>query len=102
MDLFEDQRRFRCDVDKLLPKIRLDMQAGAPGIFHNMSVEAALSVQDGSVLHSRCDGPRGSWRGPALAAHQHLAKVRECLGTLLTPAAQEEVIQLAQRVDLLN
>jgi len=99
MATFEDGRRFRPDIEALLPKIDLDMRPDWTGRFDAMHVEAEVTLADGSLHRGRCDAPPGSWNGPVLSAEAHAEKVEACLRLALDDAVIAEVVELCGRFD---
>jgi len=80
---FSDARRFRCDMEALLPKIELVQDPAIPGEWVGMEVTISIGMRDGSRLEASCRGPRGAWGQPALADGEHEVKLRDCLGRAL-------------------
>jgi len=80
----------------------LEMDPAIPARFETMHVRLRIEMNDGSVLETRCDGPRGMWGQPPIADADHLVKVRDCLGCKLDTATAERTIDLASRIDTLT
>jgi len=99
---FTEDRLRAPDMQALLPKITLHMEKDIPARFETMHVRLAVTLQDGTVLEARCDGPRGMWGQPPIDPDDHLAKVRDCLSTRLDPPAVARCIGLASRIDALS
>ena len=89
-------------MQALLDKIAIDMSPDIPARFDKMWVEAYVSMRDGSVLHTRCNGPRGIWGSPPISDEDHLVKVRDCLSCRLPDDRAERLISLARRAETLN
>ncbi|HXT81196.1 MAG TPA: MmgE/PrpD family protein [Acetobacteraceae bacterium] len=102
IDTFTDERVRDPAVTALLDKITLAMSPDIPPRFDRMHVEATVALRDGAVLHTRCDGPPGTWGAPPITQEAHLAKVRDCLSRALPAARAEELIALVQRVETLQ
>jgi hypothetical protein len=66
-----------------------------------MRVLLRVELADGTMLETRCDGPRGMWGQPPIADLDHLVKVRDCLATRLDAASAERCIALASQIDTL-
>lgn len=98
---FTEARLHAPDMQALLPKIALRMDAAIPARFETMHVLLSVELTDGRVLETRCDGPRGMWGQPPIAEMDHLVKVRDCLATRLDTDAVEHCIALASRIDTL-
>jgi aconitate decarboxylase len=99
---FSGERLHAPDMQALLPKIEIVMDKDIPARFETMHVRLRIELTDGSVLETRCDGPRGMWGQPKIASADHLLKVRDCLATALAPEAAEQCIALASRIDTLE
>jgi hypothetical protein len=67
-----------------------------------MHVGLRVVLADGTVLETRCNGPRGMWGQPKIDPADHLVKVRDCLSTRLSPDAVEQCAALASRIDSLD
>jgi len=89
-------------MQALLGKIALRMDPAIPARFETMHVEATVTLADGSIVATRCDGPRGMWGRPRISDAEHLVKVRDCLATALAPDAVERCISRAARIDELS
>ncbi len=102
MESFEDGKRFSPAVESLLDKIDLDMRDDIPGFFEEMYVEMEVELDDGSVVGTRCDGPRGKWGTPPITIEEHLVKVRDCLSTRLSERDRDRVIELGSNFEALS
>ena len=80
----------------------LQLRPQIPARFDQMWIEADVEMQDGTMLHTRCNGPRGIWGSPPISAGDHLVKVRDCLSRRLPLDAAEKLIDLALKVDTLD
>ena len=80
---FADSRLAAPDMRALLPKIAVAMDKAIPARFETMHVRLSVVLRDGTVIETRCDGPRGMWRRPAIEPAEHDAKVRDCLSARL-------------------
>ena len=89
-------------MQALLGKIVLETDNAIPARFETMHVRLRIERNDGTVLETRCDGPKGMWGQPPIADADHLVKVRDCLGTTLAAEKVEQVVGLASRVDTLT
>jgi len=99
---FSDERLRAPDMQALLPKIEIVMDKDIPARFETMHVRLRIELNDGTVLETRCDGPRGMWGQPKIDPADHLLKVRDCLSTALAPDSVEQGISLASRIDSLE
>jgi 2-methylcitrate dehydratase PrpD len=102
IDTFTDEEVARPDMQALLDKITIDMSPEIPARFDKMWVEASVTLQDGRVLHTRCNGPRGIWGSSPISDEDHLVKIRDCLSRKLPPDRAERLIALARRADTLT
>ena len=80
----------------------LQLRPQIPARFDQIWIEADVEMQDGTMLHTRCNGPRGIWGSPPISAGDHLVKVRDCLSRRLPHDAAEKLIDLALKVDTLD
>ena len=99
---FTDARLAKADMQDLLGKFEVRLDPAIPGRFEDMHVLLRVELDGGSVLETRCDGPRGKWGTPPISEAEHLVKIRDCLATRLEPAAVERVIGLVRRIDDLD
>ena len=99
---FTDAQLARPDLQDLLGKFDLVLDPAIPGRFEEMHVLLRVELDDGHVLETRCDGPRGKWGTPPISEREHLVKIRDCLATRLRPPVAERVIELAMQIDDLD
>ena len=99
---FSDERRFRPDMEALLPKVSLTQSETIPGQLEKMWVEVRVTLSDGQSLTARCDGPKGFWGLPGLEREEHLVKVRSCLQTRLSQTDTARCIQLVEALETLD
>jgi aconitate decarboxylase len=99
---FSDERRFRQDMVRLLPKISVIQSDEVSGQLEKMSVEVAVELRSGQCLTAKCNGPKGFWGLPRLGRDEHLVKVRDCLGMRLAKNEVERCIELIDRLDQLG
>jgi len=102
IDTFTDDAVHTPDIAAMLDKISVEMVPHIPARFDLMHVEAEVDLTDGSVVRTRCDGPRGMWGQPAISDEEHLVKVRDCLSKRLPPERMERCIALARSIDTLD
>ena len=102
MDTIEDEKRFSPEVEAKLDKVELNMTEKIPCFFEEMYVDMEVELDDGSVVSTRCDGPRGKWCKPPISIDEHLVKVRDCLSTRLSERDQERVIELGSNFEALS
>lgn len=99
---FTDEQVARSDMVALLDRITMDMSPDIPARFDRMWLEAHVTMEDGRVLHTRCDGPPGIWGAPPVPEAAHLVKVRDCLARVMPPDRAESLIGLASQVESLD
>ena len=102
MDSFTNERRFADDMSLMLDIIDVEMRDDITGNFDQMYVIAEATLDDGSTVTARCDGPRGKWGTPPVPEEDHLVKVRDCLSLKYDKAEREKIISLAARYDELS
>ncbi len=102
MSSFEDERRFRPDVEDMLARIDLDMRDEIPGRFDRMHVEIRARLVGGGECVARSDGPPGSWGARPISDEAHLAKVCDCLAVRIEERRATDIISLAQRFETLT
>lgn len=102
IDTFTDERVHDADMAALLDKITMQMSPDIPARFDRMWIEADVTMDDGSTLHTRCNGPRGIWGGEPVTDAAHLVKVRDCLSRRLPDAHAEKLIALAGDIETLD
>ena len=98
IDTFRDARRFAPDMETMLRKIEVRMDAAIPANFEEMWVEVTARTRDGRELQERCDRPRGIWGNP-LTREERLSKFRSTAGVLLAPADVEEARALIEALE---
>lgn len=98
---FTNERRFRADMERLLPAVTITQTEDIPGEMEKMWVELEVRIVDGRQLTVRCNGPRGFWGRPLTRA-EHLVKVRDCLGARLSSQDVERCIELTEGLDELG
>ena len=102
MDSFTNERRFADDVTPMLDMIDVEMRDDITGNFDEMYVIAEATLDDGSTVTARCDGPRGKWGTPPIPEEDHLVKVRDCLALKYDTQTTERIIELGGRFDELS
>ena len=102
MDSFTNERRFADDMTPMLDMIDVEMRDDITGNFDEMYVIAEATLDDGSTVTARCDGPRGKWGTPPIPEEDHLVKVRDCLALKYDTQTTERIIELGGRYDELS
>ena len=102
IESFTDERRFCADVVGLLERVSLRQDQSIPATLESMHVDVTVTLADGHALQARCDGPKGSLRGPPLSAVEHMEKIRACLATAMDDSTAAGCIDLCERLETLN
>jgi aconitate decarboxylase len=102
MASFEDERRFRNDMEGLLKRVELETRDELVAAFEEMKVTVKITMKDGAVYEQTCDGPKGKYGRPPIPEEEHLVKVRDCLALRHDAGVMEEIIRLARRIDDLD
>ncbi|MCB1547798.1 MAG: MmgE/PrpD family protein [Hyphomicrobiaceae bacterium] len=96
---FTDERLAAPDMQALLAKIELIKDPSIPARFEEMHIDVKVELEDGTIVETRCNGPRGKWGTPPISVDEHMVKVRDCLATRLDDKAAAELIGLASNID---
>jgi aconitate decarboxylase len=102
MASFEDERRFRDDMESMLKRVELETRDELVAAFEEMKVTVKITMKDGTVHEQACDGPKGKYGRPPIPEEEHLVKVRDCLALRHDGEAMAEIIRLARRIDDLD
>ena len=103
LDTFTDLRLSRPDMQRLLPRITVEMPADMPSAYATGRYgEVTVTLAGGETLTARCSNPRGSWGGEAMTEAEHRAKVENCLATALDRPAITQIIDGAARFEHLD
>jgi len=100
IDSFRDTRRFAPELEAMLRKVEVRMDAAIPANFEEMWVEVTARTRDGRELTARCDRPRGIWGNP-LTREERLTKFRATAGVLLAPPQVEQAEALIETLETL-
>ncbi len=98
---FHDDRRFAADLEALLPKISIEVDAALPTVFSRMQISIEVTLADGGVHRATCTRPPGFWGAPIDLA-QHRAKVADCLAVRLDTATAARVTTLIESLETLD
>jgi 2-methylcitrate dehydratase PrpD len=100
---FTDERLARADMQSLLGKITVTLSRDIPSIYTaGRYLDMEVTLQDGAVVRTRCERPRGSWGAMPITEDEHHAKARDCLATWLAPDAVAECIARCDEIDKLD
>jgi aconitate decarboxylase len=89
-------------MQDLLQKFELKVDPAIPARFEEMHVLLRIELNDGRVLETRCNGPRGKWGTPPISEDEHLVKIDDCLATRLDRPKADRIVALARRIDDLD
>jgi 2-methylcitrate dehydratase PrpD len=98
---FSDERRFAPDTCDLLDRIGIEVDPDRQGRFDEMRIDMEVQLEDGRVVHGRCDGPPGIWGRPA-GSERLMAKARDCLNAVLPSEQAERIVEATARFDELD
>jgi aconitate decarboxylase len=92
---FTDARRFAADMEDLLKRISVRVDASIPEDFPSAWSTVRVHTHDGAVLEQRCDVLKGM-AGSPLSRKERLTKFRDCASDLLS---DQSIAQIIARVD---
>jgi aconitate decarboxylase len=101
IDSFTNERRYAADVEALLPRVTLEMDASIPADFDAMHTVVTVTLRDGRNLSQRVDKLSG-WLGSPLTPEQRLKKFHTCARRVLARHAAERVVDLVERLETLR
>jgi aconitate decarboxylase len=101
IDSFTNERRYAADVEALLPRVTLEMDASIPADFDAMHTVVTVTLRDGRKLSQRVDKLSG-WLGSPLTPEQRLKKFHTCARRVLARHAAERVVDLVERLETLR
>jgi len=96
---FTDEHLHAPAMRDLLGKVTLVMDREIPARFETMHVRLRVELMDGTVLDTRCDGPRGMWGRTPIDPADHMTKLRDCLATCLPDSVIDQVVDIGGRID---
>jgi 2-methylcitrate dehydratase PrpD len=100
---FTDERLARADMQALLGKIDVKLSRDIPSIYTaGRYLDLEVTLMDGTVVHTRCERPRGSWGAAPITEAEHHAKARDCLATFLPQDAVVSCIARCDAIDILD
>jgi aconitate decarboxylase len=100
---FTDERLHRSDMQTLLSKIAVTMTPDITTEYNaGRYVDLEIELADGTIVHERCERPRGSWGAEPISEAEHIVKVRDCLAGSLAPSAIDEYLELGNRFGRLD
>lgn len=96
---FSDERRFRSDMEAMLPRVRFVQSPDIPATLEHMFVRVIVELEGDGHLEAICHAPRGFW-GQPLSDEEHLEKVRECLAIRWGPAKVDAFVDMVRRLEV--
>ncbi len=100
---FTDERLARADMQSLLGKIETTLSREIPSIYTaGRYLDLEVALQDGTLVRTRCERPRGSWGAAPITEDEHHTKARDCLATWLSPDAVAACVAQCDGIDLLD
>ena len=101
IDTFTDERRFRADLVELLPKITVVRDPSRSRDTRNMYIAVEVTLDNGKVVKSVCDGPPGTW-GKPVDPRAHRAKLNDCLGVRFKESDRSRLLDSLERFEWLS
>lgn len=98
---FQDARRFRPDMEALLPKISVVRDETVPTAFNRMRVTVVVTMNGGDVHRATCERPPGFWGAPPDPG-RHREKVEDCLNSRLVPQKAARILSLLESLENLD
>ncbi|OWT75735.1 MULTISPECIES: MmgE/PrpD family protein [unclassified Achromobacter] len=103
LSTFTDEMLARPAMQSLLGKMQVTLSRDIPSIYtEGRYLEMEVELDDGTVVCTRCDRPRGSWGAEPITEQEHHAKARDCLATWLDAAAVEHCVAACDRIEQLD
>ena len=100
---FTDERLARADMQALLGRMSVTLTRDIPSLYTNgRYLDLEVELQDGHIIRTRCERPRGSWGSPPITGDELRLKAADCLATYLDPAATALCLELCDRIDSLE
>lgn len=100
---FTDEKLAQPLMQSLLGKMQVTLSRDIPSIYtEGRYLEMEVELNDGTVVRTRCDRPRGSWGSAPITEEEHHAKARDCLATWLDAGAVERCVAACDRIEQLN
>ena len=102
IETFTNERRFRDDMQALLPKIELTPDETIESEFMKMHMDVRVTTTDGRTFESSSNGPKGLWERTPIAPEEHARKIDDCLGVVLNPSDAARLRSLIESIDELD
>lgn len=100
IDSFDNERRFRADMERLLPRVELCMDDAIPADFDAMHVVVTVCMKDAAVYSEKVERLSG-WCGIPLTRAQRMQKFLGCSRRLLLPDTAHAMAEQVERLETL-
>jgi aconitate decarboxylase len=100
---FTDEKLAQPAMQDLLGKIEVELTRDIPSIYtEGRYLDMEVQLENGDVVRTRCERPRGSWGAAPITDEEIQAKARDCLGLWLDGADVERCIAACDRIERLD
>jgi aconitate decarboxylase len=100
---FTEEILARPEMQALLGKIQVELSRDIPSIYTDgRYLDLEVEMNDGTIIATRCERPRGSWGAAPITEDEHHGKARDCLATWLDPQSVDRFIEAADRIEELD
>ncbi|MDE1991705.1 MAG: MmgE/PrpD family protein [Rhizobiaceae bacterium] len=100
---FTDDMLARPEIQALLAKMRVTLSREIPSIYTDgRHLDLEVEMNDGQLISTRCERPRGSWGAPPITEEEHHAKARDCLATWLAPESIDRFVEGCDQIEELD
>lgn len=99
---FTDQRAGAADMRAMLGKVTVRTDPDILARFERMHVRLEVVLADGTILATRCDGPRGHWSAAPVPDADHRRKLEDCLATRMDAPAAAQLLDRAAAIETLD
>jgi aconitate decarboxylase len=101
IETFTDERCARSDMSTMLSKVSFVQSPEIPATLDRMWVEIKIRFGGGNLVTGKCFRPRGIWGSP-ISELEHLVKVRDCMGRVLSENDTENAVASLLEFERLN
>jgi aconitate decarboxylase len=100
---FTDEMLATPEMQALLGKMQVELSRDIPSIYTDgRYLDLEVEMDDGTIIATRCERPRGSWGAAPITEEEHHGKARDCLATWLDPQSVDRFIEAADRIEELD
>lgn len=100
---FTDEMLARPLMQALLGKMQVELSRDIPSIYTDgRYLDFEVEMNDGKIIRTHCERPRGSWGAAPITEEEHHTKARDCLGTWLDPQSVDRFVEGADRIEQLD